>query len=106
MVEAFDEQQVVMSLANDIQGMRCVDQPGRSTHLGISGTGFDAKTLQDRLLSEAHVAAIAGTALVREPKVSAHFLRKLRGEYRASDGRIKSWLGDNMSAEPRVMECH
>lgn len=101
MVEAFDERrQVVMSLANDIEGMRCVRPAGAFYAFpNISGTGFDAKTLQDRLLSEAHVAAIAGTSFGAQGEgyLRISYANSVENIERAM-ARIKSWLGDNMSA--------
>ncbi|MBO6835055.1 MAG: pyridoxal phosphate-dependent aminotransferase [Alphaproteobacteria bacterium] len=64
MVAAFDERrQATVAALNGLPGVRCVD-PGGAFYAfpNISGTGLDARTLQDRLLNEAHVAAIAGTS--------------------------------------------
>ncbi len=101
MVEAFDERrQVVMSLANDIEGMRCVRPAGAFYAFpNISGTGFEAKTLQDRLLSEAHVAAIAGTSFGAQGEgyLRISYANSVENIERAMV-RIKSWLADNMVA--------
>ena len=101
MVEAFDERrQVVMSLANDIEGMRCVRPAGAFYAFpNISGTGFEAKTLQDRLLSEAHVAAIAGTSFGAQGEgyLRISYANSVENIERAM-ARIKSWLADNMVA--------
>ena len=64
MVEAFDgRRRVIVSELNQIPGFRCV-QPGGAFYAfpNIEGTGFDAKTLQTRLLEDAGVAVIAGTS--------------------------------------------
>lgn len=101
MVEAFDERrQVVMSLANDIEGMRCVRPAGAFYAFpNISGTGFEAKTLQDRLLAEAHVAAIAGTSFGAQGEgyLRISYANSVENIERAM-ARIKSWLADNMVA--------
>ena len=101
MVEAFDERrQVVMSLANDIEGMRCVRPAGAFYAFpNISGTGFEAKTLQDRLLAEAHVAAIAGTSFGAQGEgyLRISYANSVDNIERAM-ARIKSWLADNMVA--------
>ena len=101
MVKAFDERrQVVMSLANDIEGMRCVRPAGAFYAFpNISGTGFEAKTLQDRLLAEAHVAAIAGTSFGAQGEgyLRISYANSVENIERAM-ARIKSWLADNMVA--------
>ncbi|MEQ9638625.1 MAG: pyridoxal phosphate-dependent aminotransferase [Alphaproteobacteria bacterium] len=64
MVAAFDERrEIILRELNDIPGFRCV-RPGGAFYAfpNVSGTGIDAKTLQERMLNEAGVAAIAGTS--------------------------------------------
>ena len=64
MVQAFDERrQVIVDGLNDLPGVSC-RTPGGAFYVfpNISNTGMDATTLQDRLLQEAGVAAIAGTS--------------------------------------------
>ncbi len=64
MVEAFAERrQMIIKALNNLPGFRCVN-PGGAFYAfpNVSGTGFDAKTLQARLLDEAGVATIAGTS--------------------------------------------
>ena len=64
MVAAFDERRrVIVSELNQIAGFRCVD-PGGAFYAfpNIEGTGMDARTLQDKLLTEAGVATVAGTS--------------------------------------------
>lgn len=64
MTAAFDERrQVIVKELNDVPGVTCVD-PGGAFYAfpNISGTGIDARTLQERLLEEAGVAVIAGTS--------------------------------------------
>ena len=64
MVRAFDERRrTIVSALNQLPGVRCVE-PGGAFYAfpNIEGTGMDARTLQDRLLDEAGVATVAGTA--------------------------------------------
>ena len=64
MVAAFDERRrVIISELNQLAGVRCAE-PGGAFYAfaNISGTGQDARTLQDRFLSEAGVATVAGTS--------------------------------------------
>src|SRR5882724_8923137 len=64
MVEAFAERRkMIVGALNNLPGFRCAN-PGGAFYAfpNISGTGFDAKTLQARLLDEAGVATIAGTS--------------------------------------------
>ena len=64
MVAAFDERrQVIMRELNEIPGFSCVEPSGAFYAFpNISGTQFSAQELQDRLLSQAGVALIAGTS--------------------------------------------
>ena len=64
MVQAFAERrQMIVKALNNLPGFRCAN-PGGAFYAfpNVSGTGFDAKTLQARLLDEAGVATIAGTS--------------------------------------------
>lgn len=64
MVAAFDERRrIIVESLNSIEGFHCVE-PGGAFYAfpNISGTGMDAKTLQNLLLDKAHVATVAGTA--------------------------------------------
>jgi aspartate aminotransferase len=64
MVRAFAERrQMIVKALNNLPGFRCAN-PGGAFYAfpNVSGTGFDAKTLQARLLDEAGVATIAGTS--------------------------------------------
>jgi len=64
MVEAFAERRrMIVNALNNLPGFRCAN-PGGAFYAfpNVSGTGFDAKTLQARLLDEAGVATIAGTS--------------------------------------------
>ncbi len=64
MVAAFDERrEIIVKELNDIPGFRCV-RPGGAFYAfpNVTGTGIGAKDLQERMLNEAGVAAIAGTS--------------------------------------------
>ncbi len=64
MVRAFDERRrVIVEGLNALPGIRC-RMPGGAFYAfpNVTGTGFDARTLQDRLLEEAGVATVAGTS--------------------------------------------
>jgi aspartate/methionine/tyrosine aminotransferase len=64
MVQAFDERRrVIVSELNQLSGVRCAEPGGAFyTFANITGTGSDARTLQDRFLDEAGVATVAGTS--------------------------------------------
>jgi aspartate aminotransferase len=64
MVAAFAERrEMIVAALNSLPGFRCA-QPGGAfyTFPNITGTGFDARTLQGQLLEKAGVATIAGTS--------------------------------------------
>ena len=64
MVEAFDERRkVIVPALNQIPGFTCV-APGGAFYAfpNITGTGMSARELQDKLLTEAGVATVAGTS--------------------------------------------
>ncbi|WP_375260295.1 pyridoxal phosphate-dependent aminotransferase [Palleronia sp.] len=67
MVAEFDRRrQVVVSGLNGLSGVRCADAGGAFYAFpNITGTGVDARTVQDRLLIEAGVATVAGTSFGR-----------------------------------------
>lgn len=64
MVTAFDTRRTRMvALLNDMPGVSCVMPKGAFYAFpNITGTGLDSATMQDRLLQETGVAAIAGTS--------------------------------------------
>ena len=64
MVAAFDRRRrVVVEALDDLPGVRCADPAGAFYAFpNIEGTGMGAREAQDRLLAEAHVATVAGTA--------------------------------------------
>jgi aspartate/methionine/tyrosine aminotransferase len=64
MVAAFDERRrVIVPLLNQLPGITCRD-PGGAFYVfpNITGTGMDAKALQNKMLEEAGVATVAGTS--------------------------------------------
>ena len=64
MVSAFDaRRQVIVEGLNGLPGVRCRNPVGAFYAFpNITGTGMDARTLQNRLLEEAGVATVAGTS--------------------------------------------
>lgn len=67
MVAQFDRRrQAVVSGLNGLPGVSCADAGGAFyVFPNISGTGMDARSTQDRLLTEAGVATVAGTSFGR-----------------------------------------
>ena len=64
MVAAFDERRrVIVPLLNQLPGFTCLD-PGGAFYVfpNITGTGMDAKELQNKMLEKAGVATVAGTS--------------------------------------------
>ena len=64
MVKAFAERrEMIVAALNGLPGFRC-QQPGGAfyTFPNITGTGYDARTLQGHLLEQAGVATVAGTS--------------------------------------------
>jgi aspartate aminotransferase len=64
MVAAFAERRAaIVAALNELPGFRCA-QPGGAFYVfpNIAETGYDARTLQTRLLEDAGVATIAGTS--------------------------------------------
>ena len=64
MVSAFDSRRrVIVDGLNGLSGVRCRNPVGAFYAFpNITGTGMDARTLQNRLLEEAGVATVAGTS--------------------------------------------
>jgi aspartate/methionine/tyrosine aminotransferase len=95
MMAAFAERRsYIVPALNALPGVRCVT-PGGAFYAfpNITGTGFDSRTLQTRLLDEAGVATISGTSF------GAFGDGHLRFSYAASlealkeaIGRIGAWL--------------
>ncbi|MEO1091014.1 MAG: pyridoxal phosphate-dependent aminotransferase [Pseudomonadota bacterium] len=89
MVRAFDERRLrVTDLLNQLPGFRC-RRPGGAFYAfpNVEASGFDVRTLQDRLLGEIGVAVIAGTSF-------GHLGEGyLRFSYAASLPRIEEAIG-------------
>jgi aspartate/methionine/tyrosine aminotransferase len=68
MVAAFDERRrVIVDGLNSIPGVRCrVPKGAFYAYPNIEGTGLDSRSMQDRLLEQAGVAAISGTSFGAE----------------------------------------
>ncbi|GAC1692060.1 MAG: pyridoxal phosphate-dependent aminotransferase [Candidatus Dormibacteraceae bacterium] len=100
MVKVFERRrnQIVDGL-NEIPGMRCARPEGAFYAFpNIEGTGFDEHELADRLLSEAGVAVLPGTAF---GKAGKGFIRLA---YTQSEDELKSGLDrirDFIAANPR-----
>jgi len=64
MVAAFDERRLLLvDELNAIEGVRCATPRGAFYAFpNIEATGFDSRTLQDKLLNDAGVATISGTS--------------------------------------------
>ena len=94
MVAAFDaRRRVIVGELNQIEGFSCVE-PGGAFYAfpNITGTGLDARALQDRLLDEAGVATVAGTSF------GAHGEGYLRFSYANSVDNIRA-------AMTRIRNC-
>ena len=94
MVAAFDERRsVIVEELNAIPGFRCAKPQGAFYAFpNITGTGLDARALQNRLLDEAGVATVAGTSF------GAYGEGYLRFSYAASIDHIRA-------AMARIRDC-
>jgi len=97
MVKAFAERrEMIVAALNGLPGFRCV-QPGGAfyTFPNVTGTGFDARTLQAKLLEEAGVATVAGTSF---GELGEGYLRLSYANSREAIGeaieRIRKLLGN------------
>jgi aspartate aminotransferase len=88
MMKAFDERRrVIVAGLNQIPGFRCVMPRGAFYAFpNVSGTGIKSKALEQRLLEEAGVAVLSGTAF------GAHGEGYLRFSYAASLTEIREAL--------------
>ncbi len=98
MVKAFDERRrVIVRALNQLPGFRCVE-PGGAFYAfpNISGTGYDARGLQQKLLEEAGVATVAGTSFGRygEGYIRFSYANSTENIERAM-GRIRAALADS-----------
>jgi len=95
MVSAFDERRrIITDELNQLPGFRCVKPLGAFYAFpNITGTGFNARTLQDRLLEEIGVAAIAGTSFGAQGEGYLRFsYANSVDNIREAIGRIGDWL--------------
>ena len=97
MVRAFAERrEMIVAALNGLPGFRCV-RPGGAfyTFPNVTGTGFDARTLQGKLLEEAGVATVAGTSF---GEFGEGYLRFSYANSREAIGeaveRIRKFLGN------------
>lgn len=96
MVRAFDERRgVIVEELNSIPGFSCRTPLGAFYAFpNITGTGLSAKQVQDRLLSEAYVATVAGTSFGRfgEGYVRFSYANSVEN-IRTALGRVRDLLG-------------
>ncbi len=99
MVKAFAERrEMILAALNGLPGFRC-QQPGGAfyTFPNITGTGYDARTLQAQLLEKAGVATIAGTSF---GEYGEGYLRFSYANSREAIGeaidRIRKFLGNRL----------
>ena len=105
MVEAFAERRkMIVKSLNGLPGVSCVN-PGGAFYAfpNVTGTGFDAKTLQSRLLDEAGVATIAGTSFgaYGEGYLRFSYASSLEQLHEAVQ-RIHKFLGNQVPAVART----
>ena len=97
MVKAFAERrQYIVGALNSLPGVRCVNPGGAFyTFPNVSGTGFDAKTLQTELLDKTGVATIAGTSFgaFGEDYIRISYANSLENLQEAIE-RIRKFLGN------------
>ncbi|HUN51035.1 MAG TPA: aminotransferase class I/II-fold pyridoxal phosphate-dependent enzyme, partial [Candidatus Sulfotelmatobacter sp.] len=98
MMRAFGERRaVIVAELNRLPGVRCTN-PGGAFYAfpNIAGTGFSARTLQDRWLEEVGVATIAGTSFGAEGEGYIRFSYANSTEnIREAIRRIAGWLAEN-----------
>jgi aspartate aminotransferase len=97
MVRAFAERrEMVVKALNSLPGIRCANPGGAFyTFPNVSGTGYDAKTLQTELLDRAGVATIAGTSFgaFGEDYIRISYANSLEALGEAIE-RIRRFLGN------------
>jgi aspartate/methionine/tyrosine aminotransferase len=104
MVAAFAERRgYIVPALNGLPGFRCAT-PGGAFYAfpNISGTGFDSRTLQSRLLDEAGVATVSGTSFgaFGDGYVRISYAASMAALEEAV-GRIREWLERNSRAAAR-----
>ncbi|NKC16287.1 MAG: aminotransferase class I/II-fold pyridoxal phosphate-dependent enzyme [Gammaproteobacteria bacterium] len=98
MVSAFDERrELITQQLNGIAGFSCVRPRGAFYAFpNITASGFDARTLQDRLLAEAGVAVIAGTSFGAQGEGYLRFsYANSLANIAAAMERIRDWMAHN-----------
>jgi aspartate/methionine/tyrosine aminotransferase len=97
MVKAFAERrEAIVAALNSLPGVSCVNPGGAFyTFPNVSGTGYDAKTLQTELLEQTGVATIAGTSFGRygEGYIRFSYANSLDAITEAIE-RIRGFLGN------------
>ena len=97
MVKAFAERRaVIVDALNALPGIRCATPGGAFyTFPNVSGTGYDARTFQSRLLDEEGVATIAGTSFgaFGEDYIRFSYANSLDAITEATE-RIRRFLGN------------
>jgi aspartate/methionine/tyrosine aminotransferase len=97
MVKAFAERrEAIVAALNALPGVRCANPGGAFyTFPNVSGTGFDARTLQSELLEKTGVATIAGTSFgaYGEGYLRFSYANSMENILEAVD-RIRGFLGN------------
>jgi aspartate/methionine/tyrosine aminotransferase len=97
MVKAFAERrEAIVAALNALPGVRCANPGGAFyTFPNVSGTGYDARTLQSELLEKTGVATIAGTSFgaYGEGYLRFSYANSLEAILEAVD-RIRGYLGN------------
>ena len=95
MMEAFDERRkIIVDELNSVPGFSCVMPKGAFYAFpNITGTGFKAKELEEKLLHEAGVAVLAGTSFghLGEGYLRFSYASSIE-EIRAAVGRVRDLL--------------
>jgi aspartate/methionine/tyrosine aminotransferase len=95
MLKAFDERRkIIVDELNSVPGFSCVMPKGAFYAFpNITGTGFKAKQLEEKLLHEAGVAVLAGTSFghLGEGYLRFSYASSI-DEIRAAVGRVRDLL--------------
>ena len=96
MVEAFDERRkFIHKRLNEINGISCVEPQGAFYAFpNISGTGMNSMDFASRLLDEALVAVVPGSAFGMENHVRLSYATSINEIQRGMD-RIEKWVKKN-----------
>lgn len=100
MVAAFDERRkVIVELLNALPGVSCVT-PGGAFYAfpNITGTGFSARVLQDRMLDTCGVATVAGTSFGIHGEGYVRFsYANSKENIEEAIGRVRQFLQSNQN---------